>query len=118
MAEIYLKQRRTLAGSIYLLSALWGFHSVLDASHASNDVLIPFVIAASVTMFCLVDAKIHHKPIPVLAGWLIFASWPVSAPISLFWIHGKKKALRVVVFLFSVVAVCFAGAFAAFLIVR
>src|SRR5258708_20942348 len=115
MTEIHLKQRRILAASIYVLRGFRGFHSVMNTSQASNDVVFPFVMAAVVTAFCLVDARIEHKKIPMLAGWLIFFTWPVSVPISLFWIHGKQKALRVILFLFSVVGVCFAGAFAAFL---
>ena len=118
MVEIYLKQRRILAASIYLLGGFWGFHSVMNALQAGDDVIFPFVMAAVVTAFCLVDAKIEHKKIPTLAGWLIFFTWPVSVPICLFWIHGKQKALLVLLFLLSVIGVCFAGAFAAFVVAQ
>jgi hypothetical protein len=91
MAEIYLKQRRILVGSIYALSGFWGFHSVVNPLAASSEVVFPFIMAAVITGFCLVDAKVERKKIPMLAAWLIFFTWPVAVPISLFWIHGKKK---------------------------
>src|SRR5438045_2495680 len=96
MAEIYQKQRRILAVSIYLLSAFWGFHLAMNADQPHQEVLFPIIIAAAITLYCLADAKTQHKRIPALASWLIFMIWPIAAPICLFWINGKQKALRVI----------------------
>lgn len=117
MSETYLpNQRRLLLACVYLLSAFWGFHSALATERQSADLLLTLIIAVVVTLFCLVDAKAQHKTIPALAGWIILVFWPIAAPICLFWVHGRRKSLRVAMSLLAVIAACFGGAVVASLI--
>lgn len=117
MSEIYLrKQRKALMACLYLLSAFYGFHSILTPSPQPIDLFLSLCIGIIATLFCLVDAKIQRKFLPKLAGWLILVLWPIAVPLCLFWSHGRQGSLRVLLFLVSIVVVCFGGGIVAAII--
>lgn len=115
-----LKQRKALAVCVYLLSAAWGFYSAVNHTTKSPgrvEMLFSVFIAIVVTLFCLTEARVQRKPIPGFAGWLILVSWPISVPLCLLWLRGKKKILHTLLVMLSVVAVCYVGEIVGALIV-
>jgi hypothetical protein len=117
MAETDLiQQRKMWVRCLYLLSGLWGFHSALNTTPQTVDLPLTLTIAIVVTLICLVEARIQRKPIPTLAGWLILVSWPLSVPLCLFWLRGRRQSLRLMLSLFAVTAIYFGGAIVASMI--
>jgi len=84
-------RRRTITVLIYALCFFAGTRSISGAG-PQIQLLVSLCMAVLVTQFCIIDSHIQQKPLPTGVHWLIFMSWPISAPVYLFRSRGIRKA--------------------------
>ena len=82
-----------LVGLLYLIASTVGFRLALYRDSQPIDLLLKLVLAAVVTLLCVVDSRSQGKTIGFSVQWLILLTWPVSAPLCLVWSRGAKGFL-------------------------
>jgi hypothetical protein len=116
VADLFLlKQRKALGWGVFACAFLWGFYSTITQhlSERRGDLLISLMLAITVTLYCIIEAQAYGRKIPVLARWLMLASWPVAAPLCLIWLRGKSQIGRVLLICLAVFAVSYSGSIVA-----
>jgi hypothetical protein len=93
------KQRVVLAAAIVLWSAGMGFHTALAPQTRESDAFLWLLLGILVTSFCSVDSKLQKRPIPTLALWLLFETWPVSGPAYIVLTRSGMARLRAVLWI-------------------
>ena len=74
----HVKMRRVYVGFLYFFVGLWGIRSAVIDEERLIDLILGAVIAYSAVMGCATDAKFLQNPIPRIAQFLMFFSWPVT----------------------------------------
>jgi len=75
---------------LYLLFAASGATQASPLRSSIAALLIHVMIACAATYWCVVDSRIMGRPIVQSIHWIMFFTWPISAPIYLIYSRGLR----------------------------
>jgi hypothetical protein len=94
----------------YCASAAYGAEAAISRELAASNWPIGISLALGFTSACICDAKVVGKRLTHAAQWVMFFSWPVTAPIYLIWSRGARGLLALGLQIVFVLMSGFAGA--------
>lgn len=69
----------------YILFACWGFLLGTERNSTPIGLLLALMIAATVSLWCVLDGSSRGQPVVYSFRWLLFLLWPAGVPAYLVW---------------------------------
>jgi hypothetical protein len=108
-------RRRTIMILIYALCFFMGARAVFGED-SLVELLTALCMGLLATQFCITDSHIRQRPLASGLHWIIFFTWPISAPVYLFRTRGIKHLHWAVLGIAGGIAALMLGCFAIILL--
>jgi hypothetical protein len=72
------------------MAAAWGVRNVYYYNSSFLGVIVPFGVGLDLALWCLADARNRGQELPRIAGFCLFAFYPVSVPAYMYWTQGFR----------------------------
>ena len=69
----------------YILFACWGFLLGTERDATLIGLLLALMIAATVSLWCVLDGSSRGQPVIHSYRWMLFFLWPAGVPAYLVW---------------------------------
>ena len=77
--------RRSFGVRLYVLMAAWGAIEAVGTPVPAIYLLVGWMIASTVTSWCVVDSHILGRPMLRVTHEMTFFTWPAAVPLYLIW---------------------------------